>query len=92
MRIEIFGPGCAKCEKTAREVESVVSKLGVDATVEHVTEMKQIVERGVMLTPAVFVDGEKKIEGKVPKAADIESWLKPRNLDGRREDECQAPR
>jgi small redox-active disulfide protein 2 len=77
MRIEIFGPGCAKCEKTAREVEKVVKELGVDATVDHVTEMSEIVGRGVMLTPAVFVDGEKKIEGKVPKASDIESWLRP---------------
>ncbi len=75
MRIEIFGPGCAKCEKTTREVERVVKKLGVDATVEHVTEMSEIVDRGVMLTPAVFIDGKKKIEGKVPKASDIESWL-----------------
>ena len=76
MRIEIFGTGCAKCEKTAREVERVVRELGVDATVEHVTEMKEIVDRGVMLTPAVFIDGKKKIEGKVPKASDIESWLR----------------
>jgi len=76
MRIEIFGPGCAKCERTTREVERVVEKLGVDATVEHVTEMSEIVDRGVMLTPAVFIDGKKKIEGKVPKASDIESWLR----------------
>jgi small redox-active disulfide protein 2 len=76
MRIEIFGTGCAKCEKTTREVEAVVAKLGVDATVEHVTEMSQIVDRGVLRTPAVFVDGEKKSEGKVPKASVIESWLR----------------
>lgn len=76
MRIEILGPGCAKCEKTARAVEKVVQELGVDATVDHVTEMKEIAARGVMLTPAVFVDGKKKIEGKVPRASDIESWLK----------------
>jgi small redox-active disulfide protein 2 len=75
MRIEIFGTGCAKCEKTAREIERVVKELGVDATVEHVTGMKEIVDRGVMLTPAVYVDGKKKSEGKVPKASDIESWL-----------------
>jgi small redox-active disulfide protein 2 len=76
MKIEIFGTGCAKCEKTAREVEKVVKELGVDATVEHVTEMREIVDRGVMVTPAVFIDGKKKIEGKVPKASAIESWLK----------------
>jgi small redox-active disulfide protein 2 len=76
MKIEVFGPGCAKCEKTAREVEKVVERLGVDATLEHVTDMSEIVARGVMLTPAVFVDGQKKSEGKVPKASDIESWLR----------------
>ena len=75
MKIEIFGTGCAKCEKTAREIERVVMALGVDATVEHVTEMSEIVDRGVMVTPAVFIDGKKKIEGKVPKAADVEAWL-----------------
>ena len=76
VKIEILGPGCAKCKKTSREVEKVVQQLGIDATVEHITEIDAIVDRGVMLTPAVFVDGEKKIEGKVPKAADIQSWLK----------------
>ncbi len=76
MKIEIFGPGCAKCQKTGQEVEKVVKQLGVDATIEHVTDIDSIVDRGVMFTPAVFVDGEKKTEGKVPKAADIEKWLK----------------
>lgn len=76
MKIEIFGPGCAKCEKTAKEVEKVVKQLGVDASIEHITDIDSIVDRGVLLTPAVFVDGEKKIEGKVPKASAIEGWLK----------------
>ena len=76
MKIEIFGPGCAKCQKTSQEVEKVIEQLGVDAALEHVTDIDSIVDRGVMMTPAVFVDGEKKIEGKVPKASDIETWLK----------------
>jgi small redox-active disulfide protein 2 len=76
MKIEVFGTGCAKCEKTAREVERVVRELGVDATVERVAEMSEIMERGVMLTPAVFIDGAKKIEGRVPKGSEIESWLR----------------
>lgn len=75
MKIEILGPGCAKCEKTAKEVEKVISQLGLDAEIEHVTDIDSIVDRGVMITPAVFVDGEKKSEGKVPKASAIESWL-----------------
>lgn len=76
MRIEIFGTGCAKCEKITREVERAVKKLGVDATVEHVTEMSRIVDRGVMVTPAVFIDGKKTSEGKVPRASEIEAWLR----------------
>lgn len=76
IKIEILGPGCAKCERTSKEVEKVVNQLGLDATIEHVTDIESIVDRGVMITPAVFIDGEKKIEGKVPKASVIESWLK----------------
>ena len=76
MKIEIFGPGCAKCEKTSKEVARVVNQLGIAADIEHVTDIDAIVDRGVMMTPAVFIDGEKKIEGKVPKASVIESWLK----------------
>lgn len=75
MKIEIFGPGCAKCHKTSQEVKQVVKQLGIDADIEHVTDVDSMVDRGVMLTPAVFIDGEKKIEGKVPKASDIEKWL-----------------
>jgi small redox-active disulfide protein 2 len=76
MKIEILGPGCAKCEKTTREIARIVDQLGIDADIEHVTDINSIVDRGVMMTPAVFIDGEKKIEGKAPKASVIESWLK----------------
>ena len=76
MKNEIFGPGCAKCRKASEEVKKVVKRLGIDATIEHVTDIDSIVDRGVMMTPAVFVDGEKKIEGKAPKASDIENWFK----------------
>ena len=75
MKIEIFGTGCAKCRKTTEEIEKVVARLGAEVSIEHVTDIDSIVDRGVMLTPAVFIDGEKKIEGKVPKAAAIERWL-----------------
>jgi small redox-active disulfide protein 2 len=75
MKIEILGTGCAKCEKTAREVEKVVEQLGLDATIEHITDIESIVDRGVMIMPAVFIDGEKKIEGKVPKQSRIKKWL-----------------
>lgn len=76
MRIEIFGPGCPKCQKTEQEVAKVVKQLGIDASIEQIADIDEIVNRGVIFTPAVFIDGEKKIEGKVPRAIDIERWLK----------------
>ncbi len=75
MKIEVFGPGCAKCKKTSEAVENVVRQLGIDATIEHVTDTDAIIERGVLLTPAVFIDDERKSEGKVPKPSEIEKWL-----------------
>lgn len=76
VKIEIFGTGCVKCHKTQEEIEKVVKALGISADIENVSDIVTIVDRGVMFTPAVFVDGEKKIEGKVPKPAEIQEWLK----------------
>ena len=63
MDIKILGPGCAKCEKTAKLVEAAVAESGVAATVEKVTDMLQISAYGVVGTPAVVVDGEVKNVG-----------------------------
>ncbi len=76
MKIEIFGPGCSRCQKTTEEVEKVARQLGVDAAIEHVTDLDSMVNRGVMFTPAIFIDGVKKVEGRVPKPSEIEKWLK----------------
>ncbi len=76
MKIEIFGPGCAKCQSATQEIEKVVRQLGVDAAIEHVTDLDSMVNRGVLFTPAVFIDGVKKVEGRVPKISEIEMWLK----------------
>jgi len=76
MEIKILGPGCARCEKTAKLVEEVVVTAGVDARVEKVTDMMQIAGFGVVSTPAVMVDGEVKSSGKIPKKDEIFGWLK----------------
>jgi len=75
MKIEIMGTGCPKCRKTEAMIEEVIRKTGVAAEIVHVTNLKEIVDRGVMMTPAVFVDGVKKVEGKIPGEADIRKWL-----------------
>ena len=56
-------------------VKDVVAKTGVDATVEKVTDMLKIAGYGVMGTPAVVIDGEVKISGKVPKPKEVQAWL-----------------
>jgi len=75
MEIKILGPGCARCEKTAKLVQEVVAETGADARVEKVTDMMQIAACGVVATPAVLVDGDLKSTGKIPKKDEIAGWL-----------------
>ena len=76
MEIKILGPGCARCEKTAKVVKEVVAETGADARVEKVTDMMQIAAHGVVSTPAVLVDGVVKSAGKIPKKDEVVGWLK----------------
>ena len=75
MEIKILGPGCARCEKTAKLVQEVVAETGADARVEKVTDMMQIAACGVVSTPAVLVNGDLKATGKIPKRDEIAGWL-----------------
>jgi len=76
MKIEIFGTGCPKCKATEKVVRKVVEELGKDVEVVKVEDLQEIVDRGVMMTPAVVVDGEVKIVGHVPNADEIKKLLK----------------
>ena len=75
MKVEILGVGCPKCKNTEALIEETIRKLGIDAEIVHVTDLNEIIDRGVMMTPAVFIDGQKKIEGKVPTEAEIRKWF-----------------
>jgi small redox-active disulfide protein 2 len=75
MDIKILGTGCAKCKQTEKLVREVIAETGADAQIDKVTDIKSIIQYGVMLTPAVVVDGEVKVVGKIPKKEDIKSWL-----------------
>lgn len=77
MKILVIGPGCAKCKTLAQFTEQAVQELGVQAEITKVTDLKQIMALGVMLTPALAVDGAVKVVGKVPSVAEIKSWLRP---------------
>jgi small redox-active disulfide protein 2 len=75
MKIEILGTGCAKCKKTFEVVEKAVNELGVDANVVKVEDINAALDYGVMITPAVVVDGDVKIAGKIPSVDDVKEWL-----------------
>jgi small redox-active disulfide protein 2 len=75
MKIKVLGPGCPKCEQTVKLVQEVVTESAVAAEVEKVKDFQQIAAYGVMVTPAVVVDGEVKVAGKVPSKQEILTWL-----------------
>jgi len=76
MEIKVLGPGCAKCKETEKLVREAVSEAGVVATVEKISDFQQIAGYGVFSTPAVVIDDEVKVVGKVPSKSDLRSWLK----------------
>jgi small redox-active disulfide protein 2 len=75
MRIQILGTGCAKCKLLAEQTERAVRELGLDAEVEKVTGINEILEFGVMMTPALAVDGEVRVVGKVPSIDELKEML-----------------
>ena len=75
MKVQVLGPGCPKCNKTAENVKAAVQDLGLDAEVEKVDKIAEIMKFGIMITPAVAVDGDVKISGRVPSVEEIKTLL-----------------
>jgi small redox-active disulfide protein 2 len=73
--IEVFGPGCQKCQATEAAVHQALLTLGIQATVTHVRDPKDMAKAQVMFTPAVRINGEVKCTGRVPQVAEITTWL-----------------
>ena len=76
MKIQVLGTGCAKCELLAEQTKKAAAELGLDAEVEKVTEINEILGFGVMMTPALAIDGEVKVVGKVPALDELKEMLK----------------
>jgi len=76
MKIQILGTGCPKCRKLAENAETAAKELGIDFELEKVTDINQIMKFGVMMTPALAVDGSVKVVGKVPSSDEIKAMLK----------------
>ena len=76
MKIEILGTGFPKCKKLAELAEQAVKESGIEAEITKITEINEIMNYGVMITPALVIDGEVKIAGKIPSLEEIKNWLK----------------
>jgi len=79
LKIEILGTGCAKCKKTTGNVKKAVEELGLDIQVEKVEDIDRILDYGVMMTPAVVMDGEVKVAGKIPDVKQMKQWIMDSN-------------
>jgi len=75
-KIEVLGTGCAKGAKLEENAKNAVAISGADATVSKVTDINQITDYGVMITPALVIDGQVKVAGKIPSPEAIAEWLK----------------
>ena len=75
MKIEILGMGCPKCKMLYENAKKAVEQAGIQAEVVKVEDMETITSYGVMMTPALVVNGEVKTTGKIPSAEDIKQWL-----------------
>jgi small redox-active disulfide protein 2 len=74
-KIQILGTGCPRCKKLAENAEAAAESLGIQYELEKVTDINEIMKFGVMITPALAIDGRVKIAGKVPSQEDIEKML-----------------
>ena len=75
MKIEILGTGCPKCKKLTENIEMAIKELGIQADIIKVTNIKEIMNYGVMITPAMVVDGIVKSSGKVIGKEEIKKLL-----------------
>ncbi|HUW57922.1 MAG TPA: thioredoxin family protein [Planctomycetota bacterium] len=74
-KIQILGVGCPKCRKLAENAEAAAQALGIEYELEHVTDVREMMKAGVMMTPALVVDGVVKLVGKVPEAEELKGLL-----------------
>jgi len=76
MQIKVLGPGCPRCKQTEEIVRQAVAEAGLEADIEKVTDTMEIAAAGVFGTPAVIIDGQVKLVGKVPTKEQVLDWLR----------------
>lgn len=74
-KLQILGTGCAKCHKLTEDTKAAADAMGIQYTLEKVTDIQEIMKFRVMMTPALVVDGVVKVAGRIPSVAEIKTWL-----------------
>jgi small redox-active disulfide protein 2 len=74
-KLQVLGTGCAKCVKLADAAQAAATELGVEFELEKVQEINRIIGFGVMMTPALVVDGQVKVAGRVPTVAELKTLI-----------------
>lgn len=76
MKIIVYGTGCSKCKAVEKAVKNAVDKLGANAEIVKIEELDKIMEAGILSTPALSIDNEIKVTGRIPTSSEIEKWIK----------------
>jgi len=80
MKIEILGTGCPKCKKLNELTEETVNELVFSAKIIKVTDINKIIDYGVIVTPALVIDGDVKVAGKIPSKKEINEWIEEKKI------------
>lgn len=76
MEIKIYGPGCAKCVAVEKLVREAAAQKSPHILVEKISDIREMMKAGILLTPAVVIDGVLKSSGRVPRKEEVESWIR----------------
>jgi small redox-active disulfide protein 2 len=76
MKIEVLGMGCPSCKRLEENVRKAVKEAKVKAQIVKIDDLQQIIERGIMFTPALIIYGDEKAVGRVPSVDEIKKMLK----------------
>ena len=74
-KLQILGSGCSQCKKLTEQVERAAKELGIEHQIEKITDIKEIVAFGVMMTPALAVDGQIKVAGNIPSVEELKRLI-----------------
>ncbi len=75
MKVKVLGTGCAKCKRLYQEAEKAIAESGKNVELEKVENIEDIMNYGVMMTPALVVNEEVKSTGKIPRSAEMVAWI-----------------